>query len=322
MAQQAQQVNISQLPPTSVLYNGDVFVVDQIGGDGYTKQITFTNFYKSLSAIILPDLYNTKVSKAGDEMTGYLTLNAAPTGALNAATKQYVDDSGSSILSTVRLGYVPLSGGTMTGHLTLNAAPTAALHAATKDYVDAAVGTQAYAVPTGAIFWFAGSTAPTGYLFCSGGEVPNGSGTVQGKTADFSALYAVLGTTYGNAGELPDLRGEFVRGWDGSAADGTNRGVDASRAFGSYQVDQVGEHNLLVRSSSYTAEFAPNYLTSKSALAAGFFKYPNNQGDGTYDSFATTNPGLAINRTENQNTQLDGLETRPRNVALLPCIKY
>ena len=41
MAQQAQQVNISQLPPASLLYNGDVFAIDQIGGDGYTKKVSF-----------------------------------------------------------------------------------------------------------------------------------------------------------------------------------------------------------------------------------------------------------------------------------------
>lgn len=34
---------------------------------------------------------NTRVLKAGDTMTGFLTLNADPTTALKAATKQYVD---------------------------------------------------------------------------------------------------------------------------------------------------------------------------------------------------------------------------------------
>ncbi len=34
-----------------------------------------------------------KVAKAGDTMTGFLTLNAAPTAPLHAASKQYVDDN-------------------------------------------------------------------------------------------------------------------------------------------------------------------------------------------------------------------------------------
>ena len=54
---------------------------------------------------------------------------------------------------------------------------------------------------------------PTGWLVCDGSVVPNGSGTVQGVTADFSDLYTLLGTTYGTAGTLPDLQGSFIRGW-------------------------------------------------------------------------------------------------------------
>lgn len=318
MAQQAQQVNISQLPPASLLYNGDVFAVDQIGGDGYTKRLTFSTLYKAVSSIILPDLYNTKVNKAGDTMTGHLTLTGNPIINLDAATKQYVDASDTQVLATVRSGFLALSGGTMTGHLSLTGNPVDALNAATKQYVDAAVGTGAFAVPTGAVFWFAGQTAPTGYLICSGGEVPNDNGWAQGINADFSALYSILGTTYGNAGELPDLRGEFIRGW--SQAGGTQRAdVDVGRTFGSNQSHQVGEHNLLVRGARYSDAFAPIYLGSRSALAPGFQIY----GD-TADSFFTPpySSGATINRTENQNTQLEGVETRPRNIALLPCIKY
>ena len=88
------------------------------------------------------------------------------------------------------------------------------------------------AVPAGSVFYFASSSAPTGYLKANGDTVPNGSGTVQGVTADFSALYAILGSTYGSAGQLPDLRGEFIRGFD----DGREVDPDhATRAFGSSQ---------------------------------------------------------------------------------------
>jgi microcystin-dependent protein len=68
-------------------------------------------------------------------------------------------------------------------------------------------------VPVGAIFPFAGSTPPAGYLFCDGSEVLIG---------DFSALYAVIGYTYktpslliGKATfALPDFRGRFPLGKD------------------------------------------------------------------------------------------------------------
>jgi hypothetical protein len=69
-----------------------------------------------------------KVAKAGDTMTGFLTLSADPTNALHAASKQYVD--------TADALKVAKAGDTMTGFLTLSADPTLALHAATKQYVD------------------------------------------------------------------------------------------------------------------------------------------------------------------------------------------
>jgi short-subunit dehydrogenase len=102
-----------------------------------------------------------KVAKAGDTMTGALTLFGAPTANLHATTKTYVDtaDAGLNARLTTAEGTiatlntdpttktyvdaqdalrVAISGSTMTGHLTLSADPTAALHAATKQYVDTA----------------------------------------------------------------------------------------------------------------------------------------------------------------------------------------
>ena len=70
----------------------------------------------------------TRVAKAGDTMTGPLTLPGAPTAANHAATKAYVD--------TEVDARVAKSGDTMTGFLTLHADPTAAMHAATKAYAD------------------------------------------------------------------------------------------------------------------------------------------------------------------------------------------
>ncbi|MCX7920387.1 MAG: hypothetical protein N3A72_12450, partial [bacterium] len=71
---------------------------------------------------------STKVNKAGDTMTGFLTLSADPTNNLHAATKQYVDNNDALKVSK--------SGDTMSGALTLHADPVNNLHAATKQYVD------------------------------------------------------------------------------------------------------------------------------------------------------------------------------------------
>lgn len=69
------------------------------------------------------------------------------------------------------------------------------------------------AVPVGAIFPYAGTIPPDGYLFCDGSEV---------LIALYSDLYSVIGLTYRNknalVGEgtfaLPDLRGRFPLGRD------------------------------------------------------------------------------------------------------------
>jgi hypothetical protein len=58
-------------------------------------------------------------------------------------------------------------------------------------------------VPVGTITAYAGATAPAGWLLANGDVVPNGLGTVQSKTYNYSALYAVVGTQYGSAGTLP-----------------------------------------------------------------------------------------------------------------------
>lgn len=77
-----------------------------------------------------------KVNKSGDTMTGPLVLSGDPTQAMEAATKQYVDQHGGGAGGD----FLPLSGGTMTGPITLAADPTTAMQAATKKYVDDAVG--------------------------------------------------------------------------------------------------------------------------------------------------------------------------------------
>ncbi len=85
----------------------------------------------------------------------------------------------------------------------------------------------------GDIKYTARQTAPTGWLKANGAAVS--------RTA-YAALFSAIGITYG-AGDgfstfnLPDLRGEFMRGWD----DG--RGVDGGRALGSTQSDDLGSHS-------------------------------------------------------------------------------
>lgn len=138
-------------------------------------------------------------------------------------------------------------------------------------------------LPVGTVLHYASITPPDGWLVCDGSLI---------KRADFPALYAVIGTTY-SAGDgsttfgLPNLLGEFIRGWD------KNRGVDSGRSFGSSQTDELKSHSHVV-----PGEVAASTGSSSRTVSG------NQTG---------TNNGI---------TQLTGgSETRPRNVALLPIIK-
>jgi len=100
--------------------------------------------------------------------------------------------------------------------------------------------------PTGTVVMFAGAAAPIGWLICNGDTIPNGMGTVQGVTADFSSLYAILAGNYGSSSgtyKLPDMRGIFPTGA------GTSAGVPAfagktyaGGVLGNYSVEDMGTH--------------------------------------------------------------------------------
>ena len=174
--------------------------------------------------------------------------------------------------------------------------------------------------PVGTVIWYAGSTAPAGYLKCNGDSIANGSGTTQSITADFSALYAIVGSS------LPDLRGEFVRGWD----DG--KGTDSGRSIRSGQTELFKEHTH-TPSVSQTTTGDHNHS----------FKASNRAGDedgwdGSNKAFIGDDDGSAFTQAADTNKIYDngshthnvgvtiantgGAETRPRNIALLACIKY
>ena len=162
-------------------------------------------------------------------------------------------------------------------------------------------------VPTGAVFHFVASSVPAGYLKCNGDTIPNGSGTVQGVTANFAALYALVGAT------LPDLRGEFIRGFD----DG--RGVDSGRSINTTQSDQNKQHNHTLTGGSATGTF----LTSSSLddRTTQVDSEPNQSTVLTPSTHIDTT-SASVSYTQPTVNNDGGSEARPRNVALLACIKY
>ena len=141
----------------------------------------------------------------------------------------------------------------------------------------------ATAVPAGTIQYFAGSSAPDGYLKANGALI---------SRTTYADLFAAIGTTFG-VGDgsttfgIPDLRGEFARGWDDA------RGVDTGRTFGSAQAEDFKAHTHLGRVMTTTG-------------GSGGQSVPD-FGQGFNSNLVATTGGT---------------ETRPRNIALLAIIKF
>ncbi|GAA0625873.1 MULTISPECIES: phage tail protein [Thalassospira] len=144
----------------------------------------------------------------------------------------------------------------------------------------------------GSVSAFAMPTPPTGWLVCDGSAI---------SRTEYADLFATIGTLWGAGDEvstfnLPDLRGEFLRGFD------AGRGVDEGRVFGSFQGDQMQghEHNLGELSSRY-------YLGNNSDIGG-----PESRGP---------HPTLGIISDGVNGEPRIGIETRPRNITMTYAIK-
>ncbi|WP_240947014.1 phage tail-collar fiber domain-containing protein [Leeia aquatica] len=116
------------------------------------------------------------------------------------------------------------------------------------------------------------------------------SGTQSGTHSYLQSLYGLGdGTTTFN---LPDLRGEFMRGWD----DG--RGLDTGRALGTMQnASEIAIYDNAVGNIPLTV-------------------VKNDDGTSTYMTSYSTNISAAAGR------DMAYKKVRPHNLALLACIKY
>ena len=186
---------------------------------------------------------------------------AAMTGALSMGDQKITSlAAGTAAGDAVRLDQLPA------------AATTAVLGLVTLTQVERAVA-------SGIVTAYAGATVPTNWLECNGAAI---------SRTTYAALFAAIGVLWGvgdgsTTFNLPDMRGEFLRGWD------NGRGVDWGRALASSQTDELKSHKHAIGGS-----FSTSTGGGGSLFAAG----------GTFDTDYT-----------------GGTETRPRNIAMMYIIK-
>ncbi len=145
------------------------------------------------------------------------------------------------------------------------------------------------ALPVGVPVPWPSATPPTGWLKCNG-------------AAFDKVKYPHLATAY-PSGKLPDLRGEFIRGWD----DG--RGIDAGRALLSIQTGMLEKHRHIVVAND-------GYDSKEEWELATIFRRAYTQGRGldAADTGGTLIPSPTLH-TRGSIGNTGGSETRPRNIA-------
>ncbi|HAX9691255.1 TPA: tail fiber protein [Escherichia coli] len=145
------------------------------------------------------------------------------------------------------------------------------------------------ALPVGVPVPWPSATPPTGWLKCNG--------------AAFSAEeYPELAKAY-PTNKLPDLRGEFIRGWD----DG--RGIDAGRVLLSIQAGMLEKHRHPVVAND-------GYDSKEEWELATIFRRAYTQGRGLDAAAAGGSliPSPTLH-TRGSVGNTGGSETRPRNIA-------
>jgi microcystin-dependent protein len=208
------------------------------------------------------------------------------------------------------------------------------------------------AFPVGGVVHVPSANPPAGFLRLNGALLTRASYTslwgfaqASGNLTSTDALWTEGQFSPGDGSttfRIPDGRGNFVRNWDNA------RGVDASRAIGTLQQDAIESHAHTASSGAAGTHNHAAYGTIDAAAAhshtytqiythANYWENSIEGGDARDSRSANTGTGGAHGHTFSGgytdtvanhahtvtvNATPAMAETRPRNIALLACIKY
>jgi microcystin-dependent protein len=199
--------------------------------------------------------------------------------------------------------------------------------------------------PPGTIVAFGGTNIPSGWLLCDGRPLTN---------AIYTNLFAAIGTNWGNGTlntdgspsqgtgfNLPDLRGMFLRGMNGSltnapwadseAATRTNRYAgNTGNRVGSIQANGLSVHNhrwaqVATNSDVYYRDLLSWTNSQTSAPTTVLHPFvaggANNSDPNQDDSFGVWVNSVPLYTDPDSTVQRSG-ETRPNNAYVSYIIKY
>lgn len=187
-------------------------------------------------------------------------------------------------------------------------------------------------VKAGSVMAWPAGTPPTGWLECSGAAV---------SRTTYSELFAAIGTTYG-AGDgsttfnLPNYRGEFLRGFANGSSNDPNRTTRTNRgdgttgdAVGTKQADATEAHThsaSLSTSVTGTTSTVGDHSHTYNVPTSSVFYGAGGSGTVWLASTSSTSTGAAGSHSHTVSAtgtatgttgSTSGDETRPRNVSVM-----
>ena len=203
--------------------------------------------------IIFQQRDGTEVARIEDNgtfnvVTGKLAINA--TAVTSTAAELNLLDGDTSVGSSITVadadGVVVNDGGTM------KSVPAS-------DF-------RTYILPAGSVIPYAGTSAPTGFLFCDGSSV---------SRSTYAALFAVIGTEYGTPDDgstfkLPDLRGRVVAGKDDMGGSSANSLTDEAGGLNGDTLGGTGGSETHTLTTAQLASHTHSFSGSGSTTAMTF----------------------------------------------------